>query len=255
MRSLMLVLIMLVISILPLAAIDADPPTRGGIEYSFANVQIINLADDPYFCFDVMASGNGDRLGTGILLINYNSDVFGTDVHGNGNAIVTRGSLITTSPFPFYGITVNDNNDSRLAITFEYTLVAGWGGLLAPAPQQLMHIRLRILNHGSAVGLSFAQNLMTNQQFMDDNSTLFNPMIATDTEDTYLPLAPLDLNLTIASGMVQLSWQGQASLLYNIYFAQDPNVTDWQILASGIAESTWSHPITSVAGFYRITSE
>lgn len=239
-----------------LSAIEPGGKSRGGLEFSFANSQVIHIGSDTFYDFDVMVRGSvaGERIGTGILLINYNPAVFGTYVHGSGNSIVTRGSLINTSPFPYYGVTVNDNASTRLAITFEYIMAPGWGSSLTLIPQQIMHIRLRIQSYGSSVDLSFAQAFMANQQFKDDNATLFSPVIATDTDSEYLPLAPSSLSISHLDDIIQLSWQVQANCHYNVYFNANPSATEWQLVAANVAGNLWNSPVGLPAGFFKVTA-
>lgn len=236
-------------------------PVRGGIEFSFANTQITTIASDMYYSFDIQAvalgTGTNPRLGTGMVLINYNPTVFGEWVKTSNNVIITKGILLSTSPFPFYSIIANDNQASRLAVTFEYLVSAGWGNILEFSPVQLLNIKLKVNAAGNA-GLSFAQSQMTGEQYQDDNATVLNPVIATDTENSFIstsPTSPVNLTLSTTNNIVTLSWQNVPGCTYNIYSAGNPESAVWQTEAIGITQPFWSNPIQAAKKFYRVTSQ
>lgn len=235
----------------------ADGKSGTGINYSFANQQIVTVGSNSYYDFDVMASADqgGNRLGTGILLLNYNHEVFGNNVYGNSNVTVSRGSLLLTNPYPFYGLIINDNSPSRLAITFEYLFIAGFGNIVTEGPQQLVHIRMKLQNRGHMVNLGFAEGLMAYQQYMDNNQTLFYPVVCTDTDDTYLPLSPSGLTLSFQSGSLLLQWQPQIHCTYSVFSTSDIGSDVWQVEATGLTQNTWSTIPNVRTRFYRIVAE
>lgn len=243
------------IMILPLQA-QTKPGHRGGIVFNFANTDLVQIGGSQYLSLDVLvgSSDANQRLGTGIVLINYNPQVFGSSVKANGNVIVTAGSLIAASPFPFYNLIVNDNSPTRLAVTFEYLFAAGYGSQLAGTPQQLVNIKFRLQNVGFGTGFSFQANLMQNQQYMDNNVTLFYPVVASDTENVMLPAQPANLCLTIIGGVVYLTWNQIDGCVYTVYSASDPLAEVWQVEASGLSESAWSTGSVAMRKFYRIVA-
>ncbi len=161
-----------------------------GIEFTFANGEITTGEDTTFYEFDVMAAASevGTKIGTGIALINYNTAGFGASIYTNGKVTVTKGTLTTTQGPPLYILIVNDNQTYRLAITFEYTSVSGWGNDLPDTATQLVHVKIEIADNTETAGLSFAESLMSEQQYYDDNATKYNPVIATDIDNT--PLEP-----------------------------------------------------------------
>lgn len=254
-----LTILIFCLSVFYLNSIVATAP-RGGIGFTFANAQLETINSNMYYSFDIQASalGTGDRpsLGTGMILLNYNTDVFGEWVNSTNSVIVTRGMLLTTSPFPFYNLIVNDNQSGRLAVTFEYMVTSGWGNLMEFYPMQLLNIKLKI-SSGGFVGLSFAQAPMTGQQYQDDNATLFSPVIAVDTDNTLIPSPsiPTNLSLSIENNVLSLTWQGVPGYTYKVYSASNPGSENWQTEATGITQTTWSQPVQASKRFFYVTSQ
>jgi hypothetical protein len=170
-----------------------------GIEFIFEGAQIVTFGSDDYFSFNVQAFATepGTRIGTGLLLINYNELGFGTFIFQNQNVEVIKGELITNAGPPLYNCIVNDNLNNRLAITFEYTSVAGYGNELLQEPLNLVIVRIKIQDSLQNAGLSFQEDLMTNQQYYDDNATKYDPVIATDIENSPLHTISIEDNQNI----------------------------------------------------------
>jgi len=72
-----------------------------------------------------------------------------------------------------YLLTVNDHASSRLAVTFEYSSVAGWGNALPTTATDLIHVKIDIANAAATAGLGFQESLMIGCQFYDDNATIY----------------------------------------------------------------------------------
>jgi hypothetical protein len=233
---------------------------RSAIEYNFADAQIVTIDSELYFSWEVMATATGigtmPRLGTGMVVINYNTAVFGEWVCANSNTLVTRGALLTTSPIILYNMIVNDNQAGRLAITFEYTSASGGGNLLADTPQQLVNVKLRILQGGS-VGLSFAASYMNGEQYQDNNTTLLSPVIADDTENSVITCTPppTDLSISISNNILLLTWQGIPGCIYNIYSANNPDSETWQTEEIGVVQTHWSCTVTASRRFYYVSAQ
>ncbi|HNT52430.1 MAG TPA: hypothetical protein PKH19_03440 [Candidatus Syntrophosphaera sp.] len=251
-----ILLLAALICALPLAAQANKPGPRGGIVFEFANSDLVTIDGNRYLSLDVMVSSPdaNQRIGTGVVFVNYNPQAFGNSVKTNGNVIVSQGSLIVTSPFPFYNMIINDNSPSRLAVTYEYLFAAGYGSLLTGTPQQLVNLKFRVLNIGFATGFSFQQSLMANQQYIDNNTTLFNPVVASDTENILLPTQPEILYLTIIGDAVQLTWQQINGCVYTVYSTADPLAAAWLIEASELSEPAWNTGFAASRKFYRITA-
>jgi len=233
-------------------------PERGGIVFSFANPHVVTLDSGNYFSFDIQAAATGTgtlpRLGTGIVLVNFNNAVFGEFINTNHNVIITRGALLTTGIFPLYNIIVNDNQYNRLAVTFEYVSVAGYGNSMPSISTQLVNVKMKITGVGGNAGLSFAQIQMTGQQYQDDNATLFSPVIATDTLSSFIPTIPVNLSINLANNVIQLSWQAVPGCSYNVYSSIAPAGAIWQIEASGLTQTNWNCAIQTTRKFFYVTS-
>ena len=239
--------------------LGTTPPRRsnfqGTIEFTLSP-EVIRVNGESFLSLDILASSPdpNQRIGSGMVQLNYNPALFGENVKSSGNVAVTHGSLINAFPFPYYNLIMNDNSPSRLAITFEYLMPAGLGGLLTSTPQQLLNVSLRLLDTGFPCGFSFQQNLMVNQQYLDDNHTRFAQVLATDTDNTLIPSQPAGLCLSLQGNNLQLNWQEANGCTYSVYSAQDPNAEDWQMEASGLTDPFWSIPIQSNRMFFRVTA-
>jgi hypothetical protein len=230
---------------------------RGGIEFSFANVQIITLSSIDYLSFDIQALGSGTaaRIGTGIILFNYSSTAFGNNICANNNVIVSKGILTSPNEPTIYNIIINDNQSNRLAITFEYTSTTGTGNRLQVYPKTLVNVKLKIIHEGNYAGLSFASTLMMGQQYQDDNITLLSPITTTTIDNSYLPSKPIDLLFSIHNGALQLSWQEVPGCTYSIYSASSPISENWQVEATGLIHPNWSTSLNELKRFYYVTSK
>lgn len=249
-------LALLLLTFLPTALPAVEEGPRGGLSFSLANAELLNVGEDQFFCFDVLAASPDpdQRLGTGIVLLNYNPQVFGVNVAGGGNAVVTAGTLITTTPFPFYNLIINDNSPTRLAVTWEYLFTSGLGSPLPQTPQQLLNIRLRLQERGLYSGLSFQPDLMQGQQYLDDNATLFAPVNCGPDLDLMVPATPANVALSESGGELQLSWDAQPGCAYRVYACEDPAARNWQLAAEGLTTAAWTCAATAAAKFYRVTA-
>jgi hypothetical protein len=237
-----------------IAASEVDG--RDGIEFTIENATLVNINNLQYLSLDIMASSpdTNQRLGTGIILLNYSTDSFGNSVKANANVIVSKGVLLTTNPFPMYNLYVQDHSSSRVAVTYEYTSTSGYGNLLGSTPQRLVNIKLEIQSTGFYSGLYFQANLMENQQYLDDNSTLFNPVIATDTENAVIPTQPQEPVITLQGGSCLLAWQPCVGCTYSVYSADTLDALAWQLEIEGLVEAQWNIAPQLARRFYRVTS-
>lgn len=142
-----LLLFLLFLSCLVLRANSLDQ-IRGGIEFDFANPALEEISGQNWFQVDILARSTGasQGMGSGLLLVNYNSSAFGINAFSTGNAAVIPGELLTTGVFPFYNLICADHSSRRLAITYEYMFMGGYGNVLTPQYHVLATIRLRVLN-------------------------------------------------------------------------------------------------------------
>jgi hypothetical protein len=244
--------------LIPVTLFGAQSETgRGGITFSFSDVHYAKVDEADCLEFNINVSGSdvADRIGTGIVLLNYNTESFGEFVFNNNNVIVTGGIALQTSPPAIYNVIVNDNKSDRLAITFEFTSTSGSGNFLTDNPQQLLNIKMKINAFGYSAGLSYAQLLMHDQQYLNDNITLFSPITANSVENGYLTTAPLNLILTNQAGILTLSWQEIPDCNYNVYSSDIPLGSTWQLEATVISETQWLITNPESHKFYRVTSQ
>ncbi len=163
-----------------------------GITFTFSNV-LISGTSPSYYEFDVMAQADvtGTRIGDNQVYINYNTLGFGSSIVSAGKVTVEKGTLLQggSAPAFYYNIVnVTDNTESRFAITAEYVYpdYPESGNELPTTPTQLVHVRIEIADNSQSSGLSFQQSLMDGQQYESDNSTKYNPVVASDTENSSL---------------------------------------------------------------------
>jgi len=167
------------------------------ITFEFDNGEIITQNSEEYYAFDIMAyaSQEDTYFGSGMIYFNYDTSAFGSNVFSADNIIVEKGDLILGELAPgvpkYEIINITDNSPNRIAITTDYYFpqLPEQANILTTNPIQYLHIKLKVEDISAYSGLSFEDNLMGNQQYQSDNSTHYVPVIATDTDNTDLPVA------------------------------------------------------------------
>lgn len=247
-------LLLSIFLIVPIICSSTNILDRGGIEFTLNNAQLIRESGNLYLSMDIMVKSLNvnSRLGTGIVLLNYNSQSFGNYVRAAGNSIVSRGELLTSNTFPVYYLYIQDNAPNRLALTYEYTSSTGNGSLLTSIPQRLLNIKLKVQSTGYPAGLSFQSDLMANEQYQDDNSTLLSPVIAIDIENSILPAVPSNIILTAGSPFFTLSWQQCPGCTYSVYSSSNPYSDSWLLEVSNLTQSSWNFIPDSSLKFYKV---
>jgi len=247
-------LLLSIFLILPIIGSSTNILDRGGIEFTLNNSQLVRKSGNLYLSVDIMVNSLNvnSRLGTGIVLLNYNSQSFGNYVRTAGNLIVSRGELLTSNTFPVYYLYIQDNAPNRLAVTFEYTASVGNGSLLTSIPQRLLNIKLKVQSTGYPAGLSFQSDLMANEQYQDDNNTLLSPVIAIDTDNSILPAVPSNIILTVGSPFFTLSWQQCPGCTYSVYSSSNPYNDSWQLEVSNLTQPSWNFIPDSSVKFYQV---
>lgn len=240
--------------ILPIICSSTNILDRGGIEFTINNSQLVRENGNLYLSVDIMVNSLNvnSRLGTGIVLLNYNPQSFGNYVQAAGNLIVSRGELLTSITFPVYHLYIQDNAPNRLAITYEYTSSEGNGSLLTLIPQTLLNIKLKVQTLGYPAGLSFQSDLMANEQYQDDNSTLLSPVIAIDIENSILPAVPSNIILTAGNPFFTLSWDQCPTCTYSVYSSSNPYSDSWQLEVSNLTQPSWNFIPDSTVKFYKV---
>jgi len=184
------------------------------ITYSFANSQITNDGTYDYFEFDIMAyaDDSGTQHGDLFIVFKYDTDGFGEEINLNGKVTVTQGTLLETSPFPYYDVYINDNAFDRLAITIEYTLPQPqYANYMPTTATQLLHVKIQIADNSYTSGLSFYTARMGDAQYYSDHETIYSPVyVGADMDET----PPVELSsftaVISAQNFVQLQWVTQS---------------------------------------------
>lgn len=219
-----------------------------GLDFSFDNATISSVGGDLFYEFDLMlsAESSGSRLGTGITLISYNPEAFGTNVSGSGNVEVIRGAVLADNPpYPsFYNLIVNDNGPSTLSLTFEYMFSAGFGYPIGASPVQLMRIKLKVQNSSASSGIAFMDKVMELQQFMDDNATRYSPVTASGSLDQTLPVELSSFTAAVTLGnLVSISWitESETGVVgFKIHRGQNPELSNASQISEMISASNTS---------------
>ena len=249
-----LFLLLSILLVYPTFCSSSNILSRGGIEFTLNNSQLVRESGNLYLSVDIMVNSLNvnSRLGTGIVLLNYNSQSFGNYVRAAGNSIVSRGELLTSNTFPVYYLYIQDNTPNRLALTYEYTSSTGNGSLLTSTPQRLLNIKLKVQSTGYPAGLSFQSDLMANEQYQDDNSTLLSPVMATDIENSILPTTPSNVILIPGNPYFTLSWGQCAGCTYSVYSSANPYSDSWQLEVTNLTQPSWDFIPGSSMKFYKV---
>lgn len=192
------------------------------IEFTFGNQNNTGT----FYEFDIMVNSDagGTRLGDALVYLNYSIDGFGSNVVSNGCIEVTKtsildGELVQGSGLELYEI-VNliDNTEGCVAITtgYLYDNAPGNANELTTTPQPMLHVKLAIFNTSANAGLSLnnptlpTQPSMQSQQYQSENSTTYNPVVASATDNS--SLNPIAVNLVSffvksTKAGVLLEWQ------------------------------------------------
>lgn len=229
---------------------------RGGLEFSFANTHVQKSGGDSYLCFDVMIRGNnpGDRLGTGIVLINYSSAVFGYRVKQQSNLIVSKGTLLSGNPTSYYNLYIADSLPTRIGLTYEYYMQPGSGSLVPAEFTQLINVKMKIQNINLPAGISFYSNGMSMQQYLDDNVTVFNPINTAATIAEIIPGSPDISSISQQNDHITITWQPFPNCNYNVFSAASPNSDIWINEAENISNNYWTGLQSPDKRFYIVTA-
>lgn len=196
-----------------------------GITFTIDNVQLTTNSEGTVYEFDVMvaAAATGTQLGLTLALITYNTAGFGENVVANGAITVTAGTFISGNSN--YGIALNDNSPSAVAITGTYNpFNLNNGEPLPTTPQQLFHVALNVSDPAATAGVGFDAVNMQGQQFEDDLDTSYEPVTADDTDNTLLPVELVEFTAQADGEAVQLRW-ATASETNNAGFEVQMHVT------------------------------
>ena len=216
----------------------------GNIEFTFANQSNTGT----FYEFDIMVNTEtfGTKLGDALVYLNYNPIAFGPNAAATGNIQVTKAALLEgeLAGSPLYEIVnIIDNTDDRVAITIGYMHDDSpeHASELAPTPQTMLHISLAIAATSTTVDLSFEnpdqpdQPTMQGQQYQSDNEpdNRYDPVLATDTDDTALNPIAVDL----------LSFTGtrvRSGVLIEWRTASEINLAGYNIFKSTIKENNFA---------------
>ncbi|MBC8527087.1 MAG: T9SS type A sorting domain-containing protein [Candidatus Cloacimonetes bacterium] len=176
-----------------------------GITFEFENGEVIVENLQEYYAFDIMAyaTEDGTFFGSGMIYLNYNTTSFGQNVSSEDNIIVEKGELIQgelAPGIPLYEfVNITDNSSSCIAITTGYLfpMLPEEANILPSTPTQYLHIKLKIIDISGYSGLSFKENLMQDQQYQSDDTTIYEPVIANDIDNTDLPVIQPESKPTI----------------------------------------------------------
>lgn len=253
MRKIVYYLLLILMLLLPMLLSASN---RGGLEFGYDNVQVQSIDGISYLNFDVMLKGSldSDRLGTGIALINYNPAAFGHRIRNQNNVIVSKGTLISGNPSSYYNLYIADSIPTRLAITYEYFYPQGYGTLVPSEFQQLLNIKIKIQNYDISAGISFYSTGMNNQQYLDDNATIFSPVISTASITEPIPMAPQISSISSQNAQISIAWEAIPNCSYNVLSASAPDSATWITEAENISNNYWTGSSGYDKRFYIVTA-
>jgi hypothetical protein len=183
-----------------------------GITFTFAN-PVITGTSPKFYEFDVMvaAAVSGTKIGDTQTYINYNPDGYGENINVNGKVTAEKIGLINS---PYYSLQINDNDTSRLSVTSQYALPGdpSFASDLPTTPTQLLHIIIEISNESENAGLSFEEDLMKDNQFESNNSTKYSPVVATDLDDSPLPVTLISFRALSFKDYISIVWVTQSEI-------------------------------------------
>lgn len=188
--------IIITLSLVLLCTIAYTQTKDCGITFEFENGEVIIENSQKYYAFDVVAYASEDAtyFGSSMVYINYDTISFGENITSEGNVVVEKGTLLQgelSQGVPLFNIVnVTDNTSSRVAITTEYNfpMLPANSNILPTSAIQYLHITMKIVNESGCAGLSFQEPLMQGQQYQSDETTIYDPVTATDIDNTDLPV-------------------------------------------------------------------
>ncbi len=208
-----------------------------GIEFTFANPVISNVAGVDYLDFDIMAHATANsQFKIAQIYVNYNTAAFGTSLVLNGNVILTYGELLNdvtrgtlgNGGYGDYEATVVDNTSEILAIqnTFSRTIYGSYTGrsyelsnTLGATPMRYVHISMRIQDIGQTSGISFNRSIsqwdLQDYYFTtpsSDDQTIYAPVIENSTLDIPLPVELTSFTAKVSGSAIQLSWETKTEI-------------------------------------------
>ncbi|MBC8527086.1 MAG: T9SS type A sorting domain-containing protein [Candidatus Cloacimonetes bacterium] len=208
-----------------------------GIDFTFANGFL--APDHSYYEFDVMVAAqfDGTKLGDTQTYINYSTVGFGESIVANSKITITKGTLLQGefSGVDLYSlITLEDNTTSMVSIVYNYNfdVLPAFGNDVFTTPNQLMHVRIDIVDENATAGLSFNAGLMAGQQYESDNDpdNKYDPVSASDIDDSTLPVELSSFNAIFnsANDNIKLNWDTATEtnvIGFNIYRSEINDLT------------------------------
>ena len=231
-----------------------------GITFAFENAVLSDEGN--FFEFDVKAyaSETGTKLGDNQVYINYDALGFGENVILNGNAEITKGTLLEGEMrVPLYEMILADETPSMFSgkTMFNPLALPSQGNDLPAFPTQLLHIKIEIADSEQYAGLSFEEISMHQQQYYSDNYTKYTPVTANDTDETSLSCTPQNVEIRIIGENVVLYWEPVAgALYYNIYSSSDAYIPliEWESEETEYPDPFWTEPVSDWKKYYYVTA-
>lgn len=181
------------------------------LTFSFGNGQIsgggTTYEFDVLVATDATSAASDTRIGDTQTYITYSTAGFGAAI--GSSVVVTEGFLLQDVGFNAHVIVnVTDNDGDTFAVTTDFIPDGSpqFSTALTTTPQQLLHIALPIADPNQTAGLSFDVMLMQGQQY---TATLvpFDVVIASDLDDSALPVELTGLEAQADGAEVVLSWR------------------------------------------------
>lgn len=200
----------------------------GTVHLIYANGEVITSGDDTFFEFDVQAYVSGTEneddlyLGDGMVYVQYDTDVFGTEIAGSENLVVQKTGLLNND---FYQIT-NSNNTAPDIFGFSFLALLSLDNknfyeVISDDennPSDLFHIKMKARASGSGI-LQFPGSVSIEELYwtLGDQAYAGGLDIVEATETVYIegpvsgePYTSIELKSFEAAykgGMVRMKWK------------------------------------------------
>jgi len=232
-----------------------------GIIFTYTNDEITIEGDDILLNYDVMiqASESDTKFGSGMVYIDYDTDLFGENICANNNITVTKGEILEGEFVPganlYTILAVADNTSSKFAVatSYDWFMLPDYANELTIEPIQYLHISMCI-NTLSQSCLYFDNGLMEGQQYFSDETTLYIPVIANDSlriDD--IPPPPENVVITIIGTNVHLNWDTvTGATSYKVYSSDNPHTGFTEDTTGTFIDESWSAPVPDEKKFYYV---
>jgi len=228
-------------------------PVQSTLSFTMSDLRVETLQGEAHLNLNIrVAAGSvGSRLGTGIIILDYDNLSFGSLLLAQNHVTVTPGYLLESAIHP-YTIIIRDFADNTLALIYEYDGDTADSALLPVTPSGLFNLSIVLQNTGNPTGFSFDELMMQDQQYQGDYFNLYAPVFA-NAVNADIPAPPEDFSITRTEAQTILHWTAINGCTYNVYTSSLMS-GGWELMAEGIEGNSWIDMSSTDMMFYKITA-